>query len=128
MTKNFKNIINKAQIAAQKASSKATPTPIVVGMAKDFSSNEMVPGTEEVWNEGVCGFAWIKVSGRGGFAKYVKENGIGRRGVYGGVEIWSSNLDGYRGQSMERKEAAMYAASEVLTANGIKNSVCSRMD
>jgi len=125
---NYERIINEAKLAAETAVKNATPTAIVVGMAKDITGNEMVPGTEEVWDEGVCGFAWIKVSGRGGFAKYLKENQLGRKGVYGGIEIWSSNLDGYRGQSLERKEASMNAVSEVLSKHGIKNTVYSRMD
>ena len=124
---DYKQIIKEASEAASNAVQEAKPRPIKVGLAKGMS-NEIIPGTEEVWDEGVCGFAWIKISGRGGFAKYVRENGIGRKGVYGGVEIWSSNINNYSGQSMERKEASMYAASKVLAKHGIKNTVYSRMD
>jgi len=120
---NYDNIINEAKSEADKALKQCSPTAIVVGMAKDFTSNEMVSGTEEIWNEGVCGVAWIKVSGRGGFAKYLKENQLGRKGVFGGIEIASYGLTNYNGQSLERKEAAMDAASKVLLKYGIKNSV-----
>ena len=125
---NFAQIIVEASDAAKFASTNANPTPMVVGLATSIFSNDIVPGTEEVVNEGVCGFAWIKISGRGGFAKYVRENQLGGKGVYGGVQIWASAFDGYNGQSLERKEASMRAASEILTKHGIKNSVHSRMD
>jgi len=124
---DYERIINEAKNEAIKASKRAIPTPMVVGLGSVFS-NEIIPGTQETVSEGVCGFAWIKISGRGGFAKYVRDNQIGSKGVYGGVQIWASALDDYIGQSMERKVAAMHAASKVFTNHGIKNTVYSRMD
>ena len=44
--------------------------------------------------EGVCGFAWVKVSpGNSSFAKWLVKNKMARKGYYGGVEI---NISDFR--------------------------------
>ena len=123
----YRPIWEEARIAANKAGAEAKPTPMVVGMAVGFS-NEIVPGTEEVVEDGVCGFAWINTPGTGSFAGFLKDNDYASKSVYKGYDIWSSALYDYYGQSMERKEAAMRAAVEVFQKYGIKCYMSSRMD
>ena len=123
----FEGIIAEASKAADKAGAKAIPTPMVVGSAVGFT-NEMIPGTEEVVNEGVCGFAWVTISGRGKFARWTMNEGYSRTSFYKGFNIWSSKLYNYNGQSYERKIKAMAAASEVFNKHGISAYADGRLD
>ena len=78
-----------------------------------------------------CGFAWITIKpARGPFVKYLKDNGIGSRGGYGGggYGIWYSDVHSVNTQSMSVHEAAVDAAVKVLIENGIEASWNSRLD
>lgn len=67
-----------------------------------------------------CGFAWVIIKpARGAFVKYLKENGIGRSGTYGGWMLYASEFCSYHGQSMYVKEEAARAFAEVLRSNNI---------
>lgn len=110
------DIFNKARIAATIAFRDCKPNPVIFGQAKDLFSNEMVPGTEELVMDGLCGFAWINIKpARGEFVKFLKRNNIGHPGVYGGWTISAYNV-GIPGssQSMERKEAGCKAFVAVI--------------
>ena len=101
------------------------PTPMVVGMAANLTGNEIVPGTREVINEGVCGFAWVNIKpATSSFAKWLKSKDLARKSYYGGIDIWCREFN----QSMERKEAWAEAFCEVLNEHGIKAYPMSRMD
>lgn len=109
-------IFSEACTAAVKAFHDAKPTPVIFGQAKGLFGNEMVPGTEELVEDGVCGFAWINIKpARGEFVKFLKSKNIGRKGVYGGYTISAYDI-GIPGssQSMERKEAGCKAFVAVI--------------
>lgn len=122
-----------AAVAAGKAHK---PTPMVVGQAVGLFGNAIVPGTEEVVEDGVCGFAWVKIKpARGPFIAWLKANNIGSSGVYGGWEISMGRFPSFGslgetnfGQSMERKEAAGDAFAAVLKSHGIRAWMVSRID
>ena len=104
----------EAAIAAHDA---CVPTPMIVGQALGLFGSEIVPGTEEFVADGVCGFSWIRIKpARGPLVKWLKREGKGDRGVYGGWTLSPSDFDRYLGrtQSMLRKEAAVRAACKVL--------------
>jgi hypothetical protein len=123
--KEFEELFNRAREAGLAAGKGHTPTPMVVGQAADLFSNKIIPGTEEVVHDGVCGFAWIVVRpGNCSFAKWLKASERASPHYYGGVSIWVSDFN----QSMERKERYATAFADVLNAAGIKASAGSRMD
>lgn len=114
---NWQDIFNEAQQAAEKAFDECKPIPMVIGQAKDLFSNEIVPGTEEFVADGVCGFAWVNIKpARGPFVKFLKQNNLGRNGVYGGWTISMYDISRRAGysQSMQRKEAACRAFVQVI--------------
>jgi len=110
-------VFKEACEAAEKAFDECKPIPMIVGQAANLFSNEIVPGTEEFVEDGVCGFAWVNVKpARGPLIKYCKENNIGRNGVYGGWSISSYDISRRVGhsQSMQRKESACRAFVNVI--------------
>ena len=117
--KYFQSIVNEVRVAAKKAGANARPTPMVVS---GFGMTETV-------NEGMCGFAWVNISGRGKFAQWMKKQGYTSPNYSGkGFNIWSSVFYDYNGQSYERKLEAMGAASEVLNNRNIKAYANGRLD
>ena len=79
-----------------------------------------------VENEGVCGFAWIKIRpANSSFARWAKEQGLGQTSDYeGGLTIWTH---GY-GQSYTRKRAFASAAAKVLQGFNITAYADGRLD
>jgi len=76
-------------------------------------------------NDGVCGFASVIVKPANcKFAKYLKEQGLGRKHYYGGLSMSVRDFN----QSLQKKEAYAYAFVRVLEQNGIEAYVESRMD
>lgn len=118
-------LIAAAEAAGEAAGSRHVPVPMVVGEADGFS-NRFKPGAVlEVVNDGVCGFAWIKVRpGNSPVANYLKRTGKGHTSYSGGVDVWVSGFN----QSMERKEAYANAYAKVLQAAGVTAYSQSRMD
>lgn len=107
----------EATAAAVSAHDACIPTPMIVGQARELFGNEIIPGTEEFVADGVCGFAWIRIKpARGPLVKWLKNQGKGDKGVYGGWTLspYDFNPNLGRTQSMQRKEAAMTAACKVL--------------
>ena len=75
--------------------------------------------------DGLCGFAWVTISpARGAFVNWLKTQGIGSKGYYGGYEIWVREF----GQSVDRKSAFAGAFAEVLNKYGITAYTGSRLD
>ena len=119
--------IFKEAHAAGMASMKAcSPTPMVVGSPSTPLGNDVDPTKPTYFIEGgVCGFASVIFSGRGKFAKFMKDNKLARKHYYGGYSYWVSE----GGQSLQRKEAYARAFARVLNEHGIKGVyVDSRMD
>jgi len=124
---DFAGIYEKADMAGRIAAKNCTPTPMVVGQAKNIFSNEMdYSKGVEVVEAGVCGFAWVNIKpGTSAFAKFLMNNGYARKDeFYGGVTVWVRDYN----QSMTLKEAYAEAFSQVLTAAGFKSYSMSRMD
>lgn len=129
----FDAIFNEASEAAVKAYKEAKPHPVIFGQAVDIFSNKMVPGSEELCTEGVCGFAWINIKpARGPFISWLKKNNRGDRGVYGGWTLGTYDITDHtcNSQSLARKEAACRAFVEVLREYfpGMRIWVSSRLD
>lgn len=123
----FQKLWDKAVAAGQAAGSAHNPTPIrVFERTNPFNDNSPVKTDYGVYNEGVCGFAWVIVKpGTSAFARWLKTQGHARTdSYYGGVSIWISDYN----QSYERKEAHAQAMTEVFQEAGIKASGMSRLD
>lgn len=77
-----------------------------------------------------CGFAWVVIRpARGKFVTYLKSIDAGKRGYYGGFEIWYSKLHNIPTQSISVHEAAARAAAQVFADRlGIAATMNSRLD
>ena len=120
-------IYTEAHSKGMSAGNECSPTPMVVGQPTTPLGNDIDYNKETYYvSDGVCGFAWVNIKpARGGFVKYLKEKGIGRKDeYYGGYTVWVSGF----GQSLARKESYARAFADVLTTNGIKAYSMSRMD
>lgn len=125
-----KQIWQEALQAAQTASKEACPTPMTVGTPTTLFSNK-IDHTKPVYHvsEGMCGFAWVKITpARGKFVKFLKDYNIGRVAYNGGYDVWMGTEEAGITQSIDRKEAAARAMAKVLTSHGIKCYVESRLD
>lgn len=74
--------------------------------------------------DGVCGFAWVRIKGTGPLANYAKRTGQWYKGYPTGLQrsVFEFN------QSMRRKEAYAHAYAEVLRSHGFEAYGDSRMD
>jgi hypothetical protein len=108
----FAETWKKACVAGQAAGDAAVPAPVAwISVGLD---DKPLPGAKPSYvSEGLCGGAYIRVRpATSRFVRWLKKNGIGSKGVYGGWEF-SVPYD-YRGQSAERYAAQTNAACEVL--------------
>jgi hypothetical protein len=122
----FEALYDAADLAGANAAAAVTPVPMIVGSPTTPLGND-IDYSKPVWriDDGVCGFAWIKVTpGTSAFARWLKAEKGERKSYTGGVDIW---VAGY-GQSMQRKEAYARAFAGVLSAAGIQATPFSRMD
>lgn len=140
-------LYKRALKAGAKALAKATPTPMIIGEAKNFFSNEIDDSKPTYYVEGgCCGFAWINVKSKNGGLKFINslvKGGFAKKGdarysagggtpsvrfrkdcYYGGYTFWVKE----GGQSMDRKEAFARAFARVLCDSGITAYSNSRMD
>jgi hypothetical protein len=122
----YSELFSKADAAGRAAAEACKPVPMqVVERANPLDDSSAVVKRYAPVASGVCGFAWVNVRpGNCGFARWMKKEGVARKGYYGGMEYWVS---GY-GQSMEKKEAYAGAFAKVLGEAGIKAYPQSRMD
>lgn len=126
-----KAIIAEATQAAEIAAQNAIPVPMVVGTAIGFS--DKIDYSKPVYyeSEGLCGFAWVKITpARGSFVAYLKSQNIGHPAYQGGYEIsaWEIAPSLRGSQSVTRKEAAANAAAAVFQKYGINAYGYSRLD
>lgn len=112
------DLYQKAHLAGVAAVQSANVQPMVV--------TDESRGAVYYVEDGVCGFAWIKIRpAKGAFVKWCKENEIGRVDSYeGGYNIWVHDYN----QSMRKKEAYANAFARVLSDNGVNAYSMSRMD
>lgn len=107
----FKAAVKKAVAAGEAAFAACRPRPMVVQQHESPLDDSSPVVYEEFVEDGVCGFAWAEVHpGNHPFANWLKKEGLGRKGVYGGVTVWCHSAS----QSMQRKEAYMRAYVETL--------------
>lgn len=123
----------EAQEQARQAWIAAKPSPMIVYSPKGLFDD--TPDLEQpvyYETEGVCGFGWIIVEdGRSRLAKWLAKQNIGTQSAYyGGRMVSSTNLvpEDRASQSLARKEAAVYAAAEVLQQAGFRVRALSRID
>jgi hypothetical protein len=121
VTELFQAAHNAGNVAVQAA----TIAPMIVQQrANPLNDNSEV---QRQWlvNDGVCGFASVIVKPANcKFAKYLQEQGLGRKHYYGGLSMSVRDFN----QSLQKKEAYAYAFAKVLEQNGVKAYVESRMD
>ena len=103
----WKAIFLLARKAGAEAAAKCVPTPMKISGG-------------EIFMEGECGGAYVMVpDARRGFARWLKTNGYGRRGLQGGVCFYSK----VKSQSVDRATAYAEEFSRVLRRNGIDCTV-----
>lgn len=127
---SFDQVWRDASAAAGVAYRACVPAGVIVYETAGLSNVPKVDG--QVWevSEGVCGFAWIHFGkATSSFVRWLAKCGRGRKAYYGGwdVQSWELVADD-RGQSYDRKLAAMQAAVEVFRAAGIECYADSRLD
>lgn len=125
LTKNqCHNIYVEAYEAGLNAGKDADTPKFIVGDAIGLS-DEIDFSKKTYILDGLCGFAWVNISpARGAFVNWLKAQGIGSKGYYGGYEIWVREF----GQSVDRKTAFARAFADVLNKYGINASIGSRLD
>ena len=120
----FQAIYDEAQKAGFKAGQEAIPAPMVV--QEVGLDDKPTAGSKEYYvSEGLCGFAWVNITGNSKFGRWVKDIGLGNHdSYYHGVTIWCGEF----GQSIARKEAWAQAFAGVLQKHGIEAYSQSRLD
>lgn len=120
----FESLMDRAYAAGRAAGEKCVPTP--VGWVQgDILTGRPVPGAAvERCNEGVCGFAWVRLKGNTAFGRWARKAGHARPGYPSGLNISTRLMT----QSMERNEAAACAMRDVLREAGIDCWMESRID
>ena len=119
-------LLERAHLMGMDAGRRVGVTPMVVGTPTELFGNEIDwdKSTYHV-SDGVCGFAGVVIKpARGKFVSYLKSLGMGYKHYYGG---WYVSVREF-GQSMTRKEAYADAFAKVLTEEGMRCYVDSRMD
>lgn len=114
------DIYRRAHESGEKAVYLCIPTPMTLSESAPIF-------------EGLCGFAWVTVlDARQGMAKWLKDNGIGRKSYKSGWDVPAcpSPIKGINGdsQSIEPKQAYAEAFAKVLVDNGVECIVGSRLD
>ncbi len=119
-------LLERAHLMGMDAGRRVGVTPMVVGTPTELFGNEIDwDKTTYHVSDGVCGFAGVVIKpARGKFVSYLKSLGMGYKHYYGG---WYVSVREF-GQSMTRKEAYADAFAKVLTEEGVRCYVDSRMD
>lgn len=120
---SYKEMLEKAVEAGEKALYACKPTPVVF-VQSDLDDSQI--GPESLEEDGECGGAYITgIHGNDPFIKWAKihEPNLIHKGVYKGYEVLGLSLRmkvSYNGQSAERKEAFTRAAVQVFNDYGVK--------
>ncbi len=119
-TRKHAALYKRAHEAGMKAGKAASPRAMIV--TQQYGPQR---GRQDYVADGVCGFAYIVVPARGGFAQWLRATEKGRKwSSEPGVHISVHEF----GQSMERKSAYAAAFAKVLNEAGVKATTFSRMD
>lgn len=120
-----KKIYAEAYEAGLLAGNEVGVPKFVVGSPTTPLGNDIDFSKKTYILDGLCGFAWVTISpARGAFVNWLKTQGIGSKGYYGGYEIWVREF----GQSVDRKSAFAGAFAEALEKYGITAYSGSRLD
>ena len=120
-----KRIYVEAYEAGLAAGKDADTPKFVVGSPTTALGSDIDFSKKTYILDGLCGFAWVNISpARGAFVNWLKAQGIGSKGYYGGYEIWVREF----GQSVDRKYAFAQAFAQVLGKYEIEASAGSRLD
>jgi len=128
---DYQKIYEDAVTIGQYAAENVKVTPMIVGEAKNFFSDEIDYAQKTYFVAGgVCGFATVVIKpARGGFVQYLKGLNIGYKAYYGGYAIPARPVvAGALVQSMAINEAWALGFAQVLRDNGIEARMESRMD
>ena len=119
-------LLERAHLMGMDAGRDASVTPMVVGSpSTPFGSDIDYYKKTYFVESGVCGFAGVVIKpARGKFVSYLKSLGKGHSHYYGGFYVPVREF----GQSMTRKEAYADAFAKVLSEEGMRCYVDSRMD
>ena len=119
-------LFNKAHAAGMAAGEAVRPVPMqVVQRLHPLDDSSPVVKVYEPVMDGVCGFAWVNIRpGNSSFANWLRKQGKGHKGYYGGWEYWVGAFN----QSLERKMAYADAFARILEEAGIQAYPGSRMD
>lgn len=112
----YEIIYADAWMAGRDAALAHKPRPMVVS-----DSNGTVVDYVE---DGICGFAWVRVPGNTSFGKWLAKHKNPSPGYPKGLDIWISDYS----QSYERKAAHARAMAAYLVAHGIEARAGCRLD
>ena len=119
-------LLERAHLMGMDAGRRVGVTPMVVGSPSTPFGSDIDYSKKTYFVEGgVCGFAGVVIKpARGKFVSYLKSLGMGHKHYYGG---WYVSVHEF-GQSLTRKEAYARAYAKVLSEEGMRCYVDSRMD
>ena len=119
-------LLEKAHLMGMDAGRDASVTPMIVGSPSTPFGSDIDYSKKTYFVEGgACGFAGVVIKpARGKFVSYLKSIGIGNKHYYGGYYVSVREF----GQSLARKEAYAEAYAKVLSEEGMRCYVDSRMD
>lgn len=126
MSIKYETIWSQAVQAGEAAAASCTPTPIIVGEAKNIVSDE-IDTSKPVYYvpQGICGFASIRFKGNTGFGRWAKKTGRATSSYQGGLRTPVQ----VGGQSYEIKTAYAAAFAGSLRDNGVADAYYeSRLD
>ena len=119
-------LLERAHLMGMDAGRDSTPTPMIVGSPSTPFGSDIDYSKKTYFVEGgACGFAGVVIKpARGKFVSYLKSIGIGYKHYYGGYYVPVREF----GQSLARKEAYAEAYAKILSEEGMRCYVDSRMD
>ena len=119
-------LLERAHLMGMDAGRAASVTPMIVGSPSTPFGSDIDYSKKTYFVEGgACGFAGVVIKpARGKFVSYLKSIGIGNKHYYGGYYVSVREF----GQSLARKEAYAEADAKVLSEEGMRCNVDSRMD
>ena len=126
MSVREEKLLEKAHLMGMDAGRSVGVSPMIVGSPSTPLGNDIDYSKKTYFVEGgACGFAGVVIKpARGKFVSYLKSLGMGHKHYYGGYYVPVREF----GQSMSRKEAYADAFAKVLTEEGMRCYVDSRMD
>ena len=119
-------LLERAHLMGMDAGRDASVTPMVVGSPSTPFGSDIDYSKKTYFVEGgACGFAGVVIKpARGKFVSYLKSLGMGHKHYYGGYYVPVREF----GQSLARKEAYSEAYAKILSEEGMRCYVDSRMD